>query len=138
MTTSSLALLLRQSESLIRQRLQPVLEEFDLTLEHWRIMSVLLDGPALPMSTLADHAVVPAATLTRHLDKLVERGMVVRLLDPSDKRKIVAALSPVGQVLADRLRADEVAVENAISQGLGEEHFRSLAAGLSQLPHVLI
>ena len=37
-------------------------------------MAVLHVEPGQPMSILAEAAVLPAASLTRHVDKLVERG----------------------------------------------------------------
>jgi DNA-binding MarR family transcriptional regulator len=133
----SLALLLKQSEQRIRLRLQPTLDELGLSLEHWWIMSVLHERPGIGMSPLAEAAAVPSATLTRHMDKLVERGMIVRRVDPDDKRRVVAALSPTGEALADRLRHEERLIESAIAAGLGEQRFRVLSRELALLPHAL-
>ncbi len=105
--SSSLAVQLRQAEAGIRDRLLPVLTEHGLTAEHWRIIAVVDDHPGVTMSTVATSAVVPAATLTRHVDKLVERALLVRRADPDDKRRVVLALSPAGQSYARRLRAAE-------------------------------
>lgn len=110
--STSLAVRLRRAEAAIRARLLPLLVDNDLSMEHWRIMAVIDDHPGLGMSTVAVTAVVPAATLTRHMDKLVERGVVVRHVDPSDKRRVVVALSPRGQALAARLRQEERRVDD--------------------------
>ena len=72
--------------------------------------------PGLGMGEIATLAVVPAASLTRYMDKLVERGIVVRRIDPGDKRRSVVALSPRGVEYAARLRAAEAGVA---SEGLG-------------------
>ena len=134
--TPSLALLLTQAERTVRRRLEPSLAEAGLTFDHWRIMTVLLARPGTRMSAIAEEAVLPAATLTRHMDQLVERAMVVRRIDPADKRRVVAALSPHGEVLARRLRAEEAIVEEAIAEGLGEQRFTALGRELSLLPHL--
>jgi len=105
--STSLAVRLRQAEAAIRDRLLPLLVEHGLTMEHWRIVAVVDDHPGIGMSSLASTAVVPGATLTRHTDKLVELGLVVRHVDPADKRRAVLALSPRGRALATRLRAEE-------------------------------
>jgi DNA-binding MarR family transcriptional regulator len=131
--TSSLLLLLKQSERRIEQRLLPILEEFDLTPEHWRVMSALLDDPGQPMSTLAEAAVLPAASLTRHVDRLVERALVLRRIHPDDRRRVVTALSPVGATVAERIRAQEHQIEAAIIDELGEDRFRALAGELDRL-----
>lgn len=104
LASTSVAVQLRQAEALLRNRLLPVLAEHDLGMEHWRIIAVVDDHPGIGMTSLAVSAVVTAATLTRHTDKLVERGIVVRHIDSADKRRVVVALSPRGQAFAERLR----------------------------------
>lgn len=110
---TSLAVHVRQVEARLRDVLQPLLDEHGLSMDHWRIVAVIGDEPGLGMGEIATLAVVPAATLTRHMDKLVERGVVVRRVDPDDKRRSVAALSPRGQEYAARLRAAERSVASA-------------------------
>lgn len=107
MNPSSVAVHVRQVEALLRRALQPILDEHGLTMDHWRIIAVVGDQPGLPMTAVATLAVVPAASLTRHVDKLVEHGIVVRRVDPEDKRRAVVALSPRGEAYAARLRAAE-------------------------------
>jgi len=133
----SLVVLLRYCESKVRQRLQPLLDEAGLSHEHWRILALLHDQPGIGMSAIARGAVLPSASATRHVDKLVERGMVVRRVDATDKRRVVTALSPRGRKIAERLLAEERAVEEALAAGLGEQRFKTLAHDLSMLPHVL-
>jgi DNA-binding MarR family transcriptional regulator len=107
--SSSLAVRLRQVEATIRERLDPVLGEHGLVMEDWRIVAVIDDHPGIGMSEAAGTAVVPAATLTRRMDRLVERGIVVRHIDAEDRRRLVVALSPRGRELAARLRELEQA-----------------------------
>jgi len=133
----SLVVLLRYCEDKVRQRLQPILDEAGLSPEHWRVMALLHEQPGLGASAIAKGAVLPSASVTRHVDKLVELGMVVRRVDPADKRRVVLALSTRGQENADRLLAEERAVEDTIAAGLGAERFKALARDLSMLPHVL-
>jgi DNA-binding MarR family transcriptional regulator len=129
--TSSLLLLLRQAERRIELGLLSQLDEFALTIEQWRIMSALHEEPGQPMSALAGAAVLPAATLTRHVDRLVERGLVLRRIHPDDKRRIVTALSPVGSTVADRLRAAERELEIDVRRYFQMEiHERSDSATL--------
>jgi len=135
--TASLLLLLKQAERRIEQQLLPILDKFDLSLEQWRVMSALADEPGQPMSTLASNAVLPNASLTRHVDKLVERGLVVRRIHPDDRRRVVTALSPVGTTVAERLRAEERRIESAIAAELGDDRLQGLAGGLRQLQRSL-
>ncbi|WP_460845477.1 MarR family winged helix-turn-helix transcriptional regulator [Nocardioides ultimimeridianus] len=105
--SSSEAVRLRQTEALLRAHLAPLLRERGLTMEHWRILAVVDEEPGIGMSAVATRAVVPAATLTRHADRLVESGLVLRHVDPDDRRRVVVSLSAHGHGYAEQLRAAE-------------------------------
>ncbi|MFF0341395.1 MarR family winged helix-turn-helix transcriptional regulator [Kribbella sp. NPDC004875] len=126
---SSLLLVLKRIEREIELGLQPLLDEFGLTIEQWRIMAALREEPGQPMSVLAESAVLPAASLTRHVDKLVERGLVLRRVHPGDKRRIVTALSPVGGTVAERVAAAQRSLERGVTKYFQMEiHERSSSA----------
>lgn len=101
---TSVALRLKRAEQRLRASLDPALSREDLTFEHGQVLAALLQWPGLRMTELADAAVLPAATLTRHVDKLVSRALVIRRIDVDDKRRVVVALSNRGVDVAERLR----------------------------------
>ena len=119
--TSSVAVRLRQAEAAIRARLVPLLVDNGLSMEHWRITRLIDDEPGIGMNATASAAVVPAATLTRHVDKLVASGIVVRQVDPADKRRVRLALSLRGKGLAVQLRAGERGHGLGMHIGIGPE-----------------
>ncbi|MFK4090033.1 MarR family winged helix-turn-helix transcriptional regulator [Kribbella sp. NPDC020789] len=126
---TSLLLLLKRAERRIELGLQELLDEFELTIEQWRIMAALHEEPGQPMSILAEAAVLPAASLTRHVDKLVERGLILRRVHATDKRRIVTALSPVGSTVAARLTAVQQELEAELAEYFQMEiHERSGSA----------
>lgn len=102
---SDLAVLLARAQRRIERALAEAYADFDLTAEQWRILSVLLDEPGQTMTRLADGAALPAGTLTRHVDRLAERGLVLRKVHAEDKRRAVVALSPVGASVARAIRS---------------------------------
>lgn len=122
----SLLVVLRQIEERIRRELHATLAESGLSPEHWRIMAVLLVRPGQRMTTVGESAVLPSASMTRHVDRLVERGLVVRRVDPDDRRSAVVALSPHGHDLAVRIREVEREVEARVTAELGEERLQEL------------
>jgi DNA-binding MarR family transcriptional regulator len=109
----SLTLRLKRAEHLLRQRLKPALDAEGLHIEHWQILAVLVTRPGLRMSDLSEAAVLPPASLTRHVDKLVERALIIRRIDPNDKRSVVVALSAMGKAVAERLFAVERAARGS-------------------------
>jgi len=104
---TSVTLRLKQAELALRRTLEPVLDAEGITFEHWQVLAALLERPGLRMTDLAEAAVLPAATLTRHVDRLVEHALVIRRVDPDDKRRAVVALSRRGEQLAARLSSIE-------------------------------
>ncbi len=106
-TSTSLAVRLRREEAALRARLLPVLLATGLSMEQWRIIAVIADNPGVGMTAAASAAVVPGATLTRHMDHLVQHGVVVRRADRADRRRVVLALSARGQEVAAHLRRAE-------------------------------
>ncbi|CAB4730233.1 unannotated protein [freshwater metagenome] len=124
-SSTSLLVSLRQQEAEVLARLQPLLTEHQLLPEHWRILAVLDEHPGTSMTLLAATAVVPAASLTRHVDRLVERALVVRRIDPDDRRRTVLALSPRGSAVARAL--------SSVEAGTGSTTSRDRAAGARPL-----
>lgn len=112
---ASLAVRLKQAERLLVEKLSPELTERDLTLDHWRMLCVLAAHPGLPMSSLAVDACVPAPSLTRYVDKLAQRGVIIRTTDPHDRRKVVVALSVLGKQIHAELSPVERAIEHDVA-----------------------
>lgn len=133
----SLLLLLRQAEGALRGRLQRTLDEAGLSLEHWRIVACLREQPGQRMTAVAAATVLPSASVTRHVDRLVERGVVVRRVDPHDRRSVVLALSPQGETLAGRVRGVEKVLEEQLAHVLGGEAFAVVRGALASMPDAL-
>lgn len=91
----------------MRRRLQPLLAEHGIGFEHWLVLAALGEAGGVRMSELAEAAVLPPATLTRHVDRLVECALVIRRIDAEDRRVAVVALSRQGETLVARLRVAE-------------------------------
>ncbi|MFF2361241.1 MarR family winged helix-turn-helix transcriptional regulator [Streptomyces sp. NPDC058122] len=102
--------LLTRAERLAVRRVQSVLDEFECSVEAWRVLDLLSDGQGHNMTALADHAFLPAPSLTKLVDQLVDQNLVYRRVDPVDRRRVLAHLTPRGkqrcQLLAREVRAD--------------------------------
>lgn len=106
----SLLLLLAQCERALFAALRSTSDAEGVSVEQWRIVGALRDHEVLPMTELAHIAALPAASLTRNLDRLVSSGVVVRQIDPFDRRKVVALLTKPGAELAVRLQSAEAGI----------------------------
>jgi len=78
------------------------LEHRGLTLpQYFALMEIARLGPSVTMSRVAEATQLPASSLTGITDKLVERGYVKRAPHPTDRRAVVASLTPAGQQLLE-------------------------------------
>ncbi|GGS57096.1 MarR family winged helix-turn-helix transcriptional regulator [Streptomyces violaceus] len=131
--------LLTRAERLAARRLQAVLEEEGCSLDAWRVLALLSDGEGHHMTAIAEAAFLPPPTLTKLVDQLVDQNLLHRRVDPFDRRRVLAHLTPRGRVYWQR-------VEQAVRTGrptLGDgddELLRSLldqlAAALAESAHV--
>ncbi|MFF0061407.1 MarR family winged helix-turn-helix transcriptional regulator [Streptomyces sp. NPDC005279] len=102
--------LLTRAERLAVRQVQSVLDEFECSVEAWRVLDLLSDGQGHNMTAVADHAFLPAPSLTKLVDQLVDQNLVYRRVDPADRRRILVDLTPRGrqrwQLLSREVRAE--------------------------------
>lgn len=129
--------LLTRAERLSVGRIRSVLDAFDCSVEAWRVLDLLSDGQGHSMTALADHAFLPAPTLTKLMDQLVDQNLVFRRVDPTDRRRVLAQLTPRGtqrwEQVSRAVRADWD--EAGLPAGEGEEE--ELKILLDQLARAL-
>ncbi|MFI2201628.1 MarR family winged helix-turn-helix transcriptional regulator [Streptomyces sp. NPDC020192] len=114
-----LAHLLSHAERRLVQRLATVLAEEGCSVEQWRVLSCAADGQGHPMTEIADHALMPAPSLTKLVDRMVADNLVHRRPDPADRRRVLLYLTPRGRILhgraAHRVRADQTRLLDVIN-----------------------
>lgn len=93
------------------ERLDAELEDHGLSLADYEILVHLSDEPAgeLRMTELAARTLVSRSGLTRRLDRLVESGLVARRSCPTDRRGVLAVLTPAGRSRLEQAAPTHVA-----------------------------
>lgn len=91
------------------------LESVGLTIQKYRVLAYLDQGPATP-SELAYRLTVQAPTVTRLVAGLTERGYVSREVDRSDKRRSVLRLTGSGRrAIAQASTASQAALDRILA-----------------------
>jgi MarR family transcriptional regulator, organic hydroperoxide resistance regulator len=119
--TAGIGALLGRAAHRIDRRVEQALGPDGPTLEQWRVLSLLADGVGHPMTEIAAHAMVPAPTLTKIVDRLVDRALVYRRPDDADRRRVLVFLSEQGRVLHGGLAPGVAGVDAALAAGLGAD-----------------
>jgi MarR family transcriptional regulator, organic hydroperoxide resistance regulator len=113
--------LLSQVEHLVSRRVETALGPDGPTLDQWRVLAHLADGAGHPMSEIAAQAMVPAPTLTKIVDRLVDRALVYRRVDDADRRRVLVFLSEHGRAEHARLAPSVAAVSESLTAELGTD-----------------
>lgn len=122
---AAMAALLRSHQRTVAA-LEGVLCEFELTLTGYLLLTTLLMSRAAtrPLGQLSRHLMIHPTTVTLLIDQLEKRGLVERSAHPSDRRIVLARLTPAGRRLT--IKASKATA--AINYGLGDlDHEEALA-----------
>ncbi|MGO3869124.1 MAG: MarR family winged helix-turn-helix transcriptional regulator [Alcaligenes sp.] len=121
----------QMSENFRRHGLQ--LGEFDV------LASLRRSGPpyTLAPTALFSTLMVSSGTMTHRLQGLEKQGLIERIADPEDARRILVRLSPAGLACVDTVVVDHLANEENLLEGLNTEQRQSLDSLLRDWMRVL-
>lgn len=107
-----------------------------LELSEFDVLSALRRAGApyalTPKQLLASN-LVSSGTMTYRIDRLVERGLVVREDDPADGRSVLVRMTNDGGHRVDAAIQGLLEIERALLADVSEDEFDVLARGLRQL-----
>lgn len=101
----SLTMLLLQARESVLSMFRPILKQFSLTEQQWRIVRALHDHPAQEMEAgqIAKLCCILSPSLTGVLERMERDGLIQRSRVASDQRKVIVSLTPQSQTLVKRL-----------------------------------
>lgn len=115
---------------------KPLLDPLGLTYPQYLAMLVLWEGDGLTVSALGERLQLDSGTLTPLLKRLESQGLVQRLRDSADERRVLLQLTPAGRAL--RQRALDVPPAVAAASGCALDELASLTARLARLRDELV
>ncbi|HZO19785.1 MAG TPA: MarR family transcriptional regulator, partial [Gemmatimonadaceae bacterium] len=73
-----------------------------LSMAKFKVVSLLADaGESLPLSEIASRQSCVRSNMTQLIDRMEADGLVRRVDDPTDRRSVRAAITPLGQERAE-------------------------------------
>ncbi len=95
-------LLLRSRETLMAY-FRPLLNEFGLTEQQWRILREIVDRGPLEPRQLCEACSISSPSIVGMLVRLEETGLVRRARMAHDQRRVLVSLTPKARLVAKRL-----------------------------------
>lgn len=103
-----------------------------MTVAQAATLEALIDG-SLRLGDLGQRLGIAPSTLSRNLDRLVERGLVARGPDPHDRRALRADLTSEGRAAAAIVRRNEVDFVRGILDSLPDGSVPTTLAAFENL-----
>jgi homoprotocatechuate degradation regulator HpaR len=129
----SLAGTLLAAREAVMAPIRPSLREAGLTEQQWRVLRVLVDEGDTDPSGLAEAGLLYAPSVTRILKELVDRGLIVRALDPADGRRSIITVTAKGRALVEKTARKTAVILKGYSESFGPERMAALQDELREL-----
>lgn len=94
--------------------------ESGLRVPEWRALACLVDHDGMMITRLAELSLMEQSRMTRIIDQMAARGLVQRVPDKTDKRRVKVRLTEEGQNLATSLVAAAKAHEAQLLSDLAD------------------
>ncbi|MCE8007648.1 homoprotocatechuate degradation operon regulator HpaR [Aestuariivita sp.] len=132
-TARSLPIALLRARERVMGPIRAMLADVGITEQQWRVLRVLHEAGPLDPTRIADRACLLLPSLTRILQKLTDKGLIVRAPDRIDRRKQVISITQEGVALIEDNLATSLEIMDRLKQQMGEDRFEALLDLLNEL-----
>ncbi|MDF3075252.1 MAG: hypothetical protein K0S54_2919 [Alphaproteobacteria bacterium] len=125
--------LLNRAGARIADAFGKVTRQHGISLQMWRVLAALhhLDGQSV--GNLAAHTSIDVSTLSRLLDQMQGKRLLLRRRDGKDQRSVTIHRTATAQTITERLIPIALSYEAKALSGLGAREAKTLKAMLRQL-----
>lgn len=117
----------------VREAFEQTLHEAGGSLGIWFVLSALSDEGLISQSALASHVHLEGATITHHIDRLEQLGLVRRKADPNDRRVRNLELTHEGERMHRLLVVAMREFEQRVFAGVSEKQQSELRKTLDRV-----
>lgn len=99
----------------------------------WLILLAVVSGAGTTQSAIAEHVGITGATLVHHLDRLEQAGLVVRNVDPDNRRVRTLSLTVAGRQAFMSMRDAAGTFDARLRQDMSDAQVQTLRRLLARL-----
>ncbi len=129
----SVGFLLSQVRSSMKRQIDAEMARHGLTDAQWAPLYLISLGSDCTSAELAQRLGIDAGAMTRTLDRLEAKGLLVRARSTADRRQVHLALTDVGRAAVAHVPAVLAQANNAHLDGFSAEEFGTLRALLERM-----
>ena len=132
-STIDIVLLLEQAQKRVSRDFDRALADVGATGEQWRVLDKLADEGGRPIGELAQLLGIHPPTMTKLVDRMVATGLVQRIADDADSRRVLIYITDVGLHLFAQLAEKAAVFQRNLSSRLGASEATQLTQLLGSL-----
>lgn len=137
MAVIDITLLLEQAQRRLSRELDRALSEAGASAEQWRVLDKLSDEKGLAIGELAQQLGMNPPTMTKLIDRMVAAGLVQRIVDDEDTRRVLVFITDSGLVLFGKLSRKATEFHEGLSESLNAREALQLTKLLGNLANRL-
>jgi homoprotocatechuate degradation regulator HpaR len=132
-TTRSLPIAMLRARETMMAPIRHMLQKAGVTEQQWRVLRVLAERGTTDPKDLAQEACLLNPSLTRIMQLLEKKRLIVRKDHPSDRRKVLLDITPEGLALLRQAAPESQAIFARLEELYGRERMEQLLDLLNTL-----
>ena len=121
------------SHNWVTDQIRQHLKQYDITMKQYNVLRILKGaGEPITTSIIRERLLDKMSDASRMVERLHQRGLVVRSVCPADKRLVDVVLSEQGERLLIKMATFNEAIDNIVNN-LTEEEAEQLSTLLDKL-----
>lgn len=137
MAVNDITLLLEQAQRRLSRELDRALAQAGASAEQWRVLDKLSDEKGLAIGELAQQLGMNPPTMTKLIDRMVAAGLVQRIVDDEDSRRVLVFITDSGLVLFGKLSRKATEFHEGLAESLNAREAQQLSKLLGNLANRL-
>ncbi|WCE32018.1 homoprotocatechuate degradation operon regulator HpaR [Vibrio sp. SCSIO 43137] len=129
----SLPLQLIKARDVTLDYFRPVLSEYEVTVQQWRVMRLIHAYDEIDFTTLSKESCILSPSLTGIINRLEKQEYVCKIKSDVDQRRVNIRLTEKAQALVKVMRVDIDKQYVKLKAKFGEERYNQLSDLLEEL-----
>ena len=121
----------------LARELRQETEQLGVTSRQVTLLWLIRNNPGMSLRELAGEERISAPALSGHVDRLEKAGLLARVRDASDRRRVGLALTDEGERLLRRVRARRTTWLAERLRGLDDDELAAIEAAIEPLGRLL-
>jgi DNA-binding MarR family transcriptional regulator len=130
---SSIGYLISKTRAKFFSCLLKTLQPYDVTPEQWGLLNRLWAQDGLNQKDIAQLMIKDQTNLTRMIDKLEDKGYLLRMKDPNDRRAFLIHLTEEGKKLEHVLIPLVIELEEKLTENISQSKIEIIKKILQQM-----